>query len=63
MGGACGRHEENRNTYGVLVLKSLKEIDCFDSYAKWEDNKMILMKSDGRARSGWIRTQTNSGLF
>jgi len=42
MGGACGRHEENRNTYGVLVLESLKERDCFDNYAKCEDNKINL---------------------
>jgi hypothetical protein len=42
MGGACGRHKENRNAYGVLVLSSMKEIDCFGNYAKWEDTKMNL---------------------
>jgi hypothetical protein len=42
MSRACGRHEENRNTYVVLVLKSVKERDCFDAYVKWEDNKMNL---------------------
>jgi hypothetical protein len=58
MGRACGRHEENRNTYGVLVLKSLKGTNCFDTYAKLDDNKMNLNET-GWEGTKWMDPNTD----
>jgi hypothetical protein len=58
MGGTCGRHEENRNTYGGLVLKSLKETNCFDTYAKLKDNKMNLNET-GWKGTNWMDQNTD----
>ena len=66
MGGACGKHGEDRNAYGVLVTPHEGQEPLDRPRLRWKDNiKVDLQMWDGEVWTGlmWLRIVTGGGLL